>query len=312
MTAPTDHLHAVSRDYPGAWAQYDVFLRSRAELGGWPDWCYCPLAAAYAIASEGGNLSLDRATDVARIAALAAWRPTQGIYRFDPTLLKHLLDTPITGDLPSEHLYRLPEWCVYVELPVSDMRGFFAHLEYDANDGRSELRILIDTTLGRLLPVPIHLGGTLERGVSEAFAEAGANGLVYLPPEMHGHVTRLIAPMISVLLYLCAPDADMRPTRGRGPVKPKLVRGKQGPRMPAAKSLEVWETGFNLGAQLRDAEASEGASGRSVRGHVRRAHWHSYWTGSGESKALTIKWLSPILVAAGPDRPTVSNAGSDG
>lgn len=301
-----DHLEAVSRDYPGVWSLYDSFLADRDGLGGWPSWCHCPLAGAYAVVSGGGNgtVSPGRAGDVGRVGALAAWRPTQGIYRFDPTLLDSLLDTPISGDIPTEVLQRLPEWCVYVELPgTGGLHGFFAHLEFDANSHRTELRLLLDTQ-DRLLPLPLHLGGSLAKAIDGMLAESAMHGLTYIPPGATQSIATLVAPLVSVLLYLCSEDAEMRPTRGRGPLRPKLKAGKNGPKMPPAQSLEVWETGFRIGAILRDAMASEGAGDGTVRAHVRRAHWHSYWRGEGRAEKI-VKWLSPILVGGAPEKPTV-------
>ncbi len=84
---------------------------------------------------------------VAAISALAPWRLTQGVYRFDPDLRAALLDTG-TEDVPSDMFYRLPEWSVYLELDgyrignvVLD--GFFAHLEFDTNARKTELRLLL-------------------------------------------------------------------------------------------------------------------------------------------------------------------------
>src|SRR3546814_11075816 len=75
-----------------------------------------PMAAGYAIASGGGDnrVALDHAHYPAIITALATWRMTQGIYRYDATLRDAVLQTPLDGELPTAHLYRLPEWCVYV------------------------------------------------------------------------------------------------------------------------------------------------------------------------------------------------------
>ena len=80
-------------------------------------------------------------SDVARLAALGAWRVTQGIYRFDPDLYLAIIETSVDGDLPHDVLYRMPEWCVYVETPGMlwlgvQLHGFFAHLESDAKSSR--------------------------------------------------------------------------------------------------------------------------------------------------------------------------------
>lgn len=310
---PTRYLEAVARDYPGVWKQYDVVLSNRQKLGGWPQWCFCPLAAAYAVVSGGGfnQVPLEQTSDVARVGALAAWRPTQGIYRFDPTLVDALWETPITGALPTEHLQRLPEWCVYVELERPSIYGFFAHLEHDINDGRTELRLLLDTSDG-LFPVPLHLGGTLEQAAAGAVVEAQAHAAIQgISAQQLARAAPLVssmaAPLVSVLLYLCSGDSETHATRGRGAIQPTMKRRKSGARMPPARKPEVWQTGFRLGAALRAATEAQ-SSGGSPRGHVRRAHWHSYWVGPKDNRRLEVRWLPPIAVNLEEEvSPTIRN-----
>ena len=82
--------------------------------------------------------------------------------------------------------------------------------------------------------------------------------------------------------------------------------------------------GYRLGAALRHAQqtaqahqdASEPAEAddsprQRPRAHIRRAHWHTYWTGDGSrsdpSKAhVRVRWLAPIPVGL-PDEliPTI-------
>ena len=100
------------------------FRSRRKELGNWPDWCFLPLAGTYAIVSKG-KTPANQAHHIGILGALAAWRVTQGIYRFDPTTF----DAP-PGERAShrvtsrpEVLFHLPEWCVYIPTP-------------DSNDGR--------------------------------------------------------------------------------------------------------------------------------------------------------------------------------
>jgi len=71
--------------------------------------------------------------------------------------------------------------------------------------------------------------------------------------------------------------------------------------------------GVRMGAALRRAKMSaprdtpeaggEGKQRSSPRAHVRRAHWHGYWTGprDGEQK-FVLKWLSPVLVGGGEEK----------
>jgi hypothetical protein len=115
---PRKILEAFSRLYPEAWRQVDDLLARRKELGDWPDWCFLPLAGAYALVSRGTSLAPgERVEHVGILGALAAWRVTQGIYRFDPTTFDALWETPVTGDIPTEVLFHLPEWCVSIPTP---------------------------------------------------------------------------------------------------------------------------------------------------------------------------------------------------
>ena len=53
---PTRHLRALEARYPLAWRQAAHFREGRGvDLPHWPDWCYLPLSAAYAIVSGGSD-----------------------------------------------------------------------------------------------------------------------------------------------------------------------------------------------------------------------------------------------------------------
>lgn len=163
--------------------------------------------------------------DFSRLATLGTWRVTKGIYRFDPDLYDALIATPLTGDLPDDLLYRLPEWCVYLETPglVFDERpllGVYAHLN-PGHDGRpSELRLLLDSDSDiKLLPVPIPFrtwllaqrherNDRLAREQNERdFPEK--RGLLESIEDSNQNDARDLTPILSLLLlYLCADEAD--------------------------------------------------------------------------------------------------------
>jgi hypothetical protein len=313
-------LRAVSRDYPGCWKAYDGFRQDRRELGDWPEWCYCPMAAAYAIASGGGpnRLGLDRIGEVARLAALAAWRPTQGIYRFDPDLRAALTDAPLKGELPCELLYRLPAWCVYLEDPLPDTPGVFAHLEWDMNQRRAELRLLFVAPDGGLLPLPLHLG-RWDLGVAmDEMARQARQHAVTLGMPAPGKVAplaTLAAPVVSLLLYLAADQADyQRP----GWPEPKRTKDKAGGKvwkLFPPKHAEIIDVGVRMGAALRRGPAppsNDPADGThaSPRPHIRAAHWHLYWTGpktGDQPQQPRVLWIPPtgVNLDQGAIAPTI-------
>lgn len=324
----TVHLHRLATRYPNAWRQFDDMRSQRGQrLPNWPDWCWCPLAGAFAVVSGGASLAamgqsmlLQVASDVGPLGALAAWRVGQGIYRFDPDLRNTVLGTDLDRAVPWEILYRLPEWCVYIETPTTQyggqpLYGFFAHLEHDDQTGRTELRLVLDLA-GRLLPIPIHCveGAGLLKGIEAAILEAKVQaakvgaGWASVSTRTGGlPCDDLVAlkGLVSLVLYLCSenPDIEGRPAKAM-PIKTR----RNGSRSFPPNAPSVWEVGLRIGAAIRAALASwdganEGGSHATPRPHLRRAHWHTYWTGktaSPQDRKMVVKWLLPILVGTNP------------
>lgn len=318
------HLAAVARRYPAAWRQVNEFRHARGQtLTDWPDWCFLPLAGAYAIVGGGRTLAPAQALEVGQLGALAAWRITKGIYQFDPTVFEAVWETPVEGEIPAEILFHLPEWCVYVPTPgksFNDARllGFFAHLEFDANDHRAELRFLLDCEVagagGVLWPVPLHLvAGGLPASLAAVAHEAVRQAMLAnfysdqlrekLESEREGAISAL-APLVSLTLYLCAQAAEIRDAGGtdRHPARPRPLRTRKGERSFAANRPATWEVSYRLGAALRRAAESERARAATgghagPRPHIRRAHWATYWTGPrSEGQKAILKWIAPVAV----------------
>ena len=323
-----DYLAQIARKYPNVWKQVDEFRSAQGNgLPKWPEWCFLPLAGAVAITSRGMHpveamkANPDSSKDIAIVGALAAWRVTQGIYRFHPELFKAVWETSLEDELPVDLFFRLPEWCVYVETPGQEfygnsLSGFFAHLEYDMNDGRHELRLLVDT--GEVLQgIPLHLSGRTIQGAIEltqqevdAVASRYYQRRVSLDIENQQLLGESIKPLVSLVLYLCSVGSDLRDQSGNAavPVKPRPIKTKKGIRIFPAERQRIWEVGSRIGAALERAYAKERNSGTeegnhaSPRPHIRRAHWHTFLTGprnKPDEQKPVVKWLPPIPVAMG-------------
>jgi hypothetical protein len=191
--------------------------------------------------------------------------------------------------------------------------GFFVHLDWDERrEGQphNELRLLIDAAISPetaldveygLVPIPLilekgNVDDALARVIASGAAEAARHGYGVHPGIADAPVVaRALAPLISLTLYLCSeiPDWDLEP-----PKNPPTVKTKQGPRTFPVPQPRVWDVGVRIGAALRSAEASASEpSGTHAgpRAHIRRAHWHTYLTGTGRSKRV-FHWLPPIPV----------------
>lgn len=252
--------------------------------------------------------------DVGRLAAIGTWRYSQGVYRFDADFMAALADTLVVGDIPCEALFRLPEWSLYIETPGQqwlgdELHGYWAHLEYDVNAGRNELRLLLDTEQ-TLIPFPIHLGPwTVTESVDRAIAESKRQLLankIDLPladsPDNIQLLADSINPLISLLLYICsdAPEIDNEREPGTAPKRPKPTKTRRGWRLFPAEKPRVWTLGRQIGQQLRTAAGDlTQQTGRGVKPHLRRGHWHGYWTGPRDGERRFIyKWLMPIAIGA--------------
>jgi len=257
------------RLYPEAWKQVDEFRARRKELGKWPEWCFLPLSLTHNIVATAKTIqSPNEGHHAAILAALAPWRVTQGIYHFDPTTFDSIWKTPVSGDIPADVLFGLPEWCLYIPTPGqfwqgAVLNGYFAHLDYDMIDRRAELRLLLDLTGpagDQLEPIAIRLGkGGVAAGVEAIMKEIARQFPVTIhTPE--GAIERLsndVSPLVSLVLFLCSQAAEIQRVGGgkHMPTRPEPQKTKKGMRIFPPDHPTRWQVGFQLGSALRRAES---------------------------------------------------------
>jgi len=317
------YLAEYGKLYPGLWKALDSFRPQRGKgLPMWRECCYVPIHGAFAYLTAGKQpdsiTPQERAyaaQNAGIVTALGTWRVTQGIYRFHPELFPPVWETPLSGQLPAELLFQLPEWCVYVETPGTPFYGFFAHIDDDMNYNRAELRLVLDS--GKLTPFVLHLDKpTLDESINAVKEHSIKMMREHALPragnpstgEITNEASPLVSPLVSALLYICSAANDMREASGslRQPKKPRPKKVKGGLKMFPPNKTIIWETGYRMGAALSRARESTGARESSPHGspapHIRRAHWHSFWTGpknEPDKRLITVKWLPPIPVGVG-------------
>lgn len=336
---PCRWLSLANTIWPKIWRDIDHYRANPASMGyshSWPKSVLVPRAAAMLTLwrhaeqhpgqwdpSEGpfstSQVNLLTANNEGTVlTALAAWRLTQGVYRFDPDLYADLIDTPISGDLPWEVFFGLPEWCVYVETPqMKAQSGFFAFLEClpePIADATFILYIVRDHN-GYLSQCPILLTkAPLLQILTDMRKADDSPGHAHGVPTQKDHeLHEQLRPMVSLLLYLCAVNAEIG-TGAKRPTRPVAVKTKEGPRIFPPDRSTTWDIGCRLGAALRHAkeqpeappeeettggDQAEIAARSSPRAHIRRAHWHTYWHGpreEPEKRSVKLRWLPPIAV----------------
>lgn len=323
MTTMTTKLkeivQKVEKQFPGAWKKAAQARNERGKsLLGWPNWCYLPMDVWVNVARDthAANVvqELHPSSLIESLAAVGAWRITKSVYRFDPDIFREIVDTPVDGNLPCEIVRRLPEWCLFIETPGfewggASIDGFFAHLHKCRCCGEEALQLLIvagDT----LVSQSVSLGGwTLLEGIERSFLKDPHYIFGLMPEEEKLRRTNasslLVAPLLSLLLYICSTNAEIGngATRPRNPSPVKISGGRE--KILPAETPRIWNVGERTGNAIRRGRQQSTFSGRHYssgegspkRPHIRRAHWHGYWTGprTGNQK-YEVKWLPPTPI----------------
>jgi hypothetical protein len=316
MLRPQLILTDFNRKYPKCWQQIDIFIADKGkDLPDWPDWCLVPIAATYAIVTAKTTNYHEMGPDMATMQALAGWRLTQGVYRFSPELYRSLCATALDEKLPIDLLYHMPEYCVYIELQEDEgPAGVFVTMEYDVNTGGHELRLLFDFDQG-LVPTPIHLipGKGVKAGLDKAREIVRNNvdqGLLPNDHQVKNLLTgandlfvssRLIQDAVNLTLYLCSEAPDIS---GQVPPAPTPKKTKKGLRHFPAKAPALLDVGYRVSKYLHQVrEAGEGRGSQGDRSapapHIRRAHWHTFWTGPRKDpgrRVPVLRWIPPTPV----------------
>ncbi|MDO9605004.1 hypothetical protein [Hydrogenophaga sp.] len=317
-------LDDFSKKYPGIWQSVDAF---RAQKGlnnfEWPDWCFMPNSTCVHII-KGYDFNLTAIQEIQNalmLSALSKWRIGQGIYRFDSILYDCLIKTELNGDIPSELLLKIPQWCLYIETPghkidAHAIKGCFVHLEYNVHSKTPEVHFVFDSDdLKQGQFSFIKLGQwSLQESISKAI-DYESHGTPELLTNQLKEVRKnrefilksqsdVLRPIISLLLYICSINAEY--TNKESPSNAPITKTKKGFRTFPSNQVKTWEIGTRIGAAIRRAlEKSENTAGdsskdgvhSSLQPHVRRAHWHGFWSGPKDGdRHLKIKWLPPIPV----------------
>lgn len=105
---------------------------------------------------------------------------------------------------------------------------------------------------------------------------------------------------INLLLYICSfePDIiDKNPNVVRHAFALDIDKSKGKFKLLQAKNTKHYMVGENIGKVLKEQERYYIPSHGKMRPHIRRAHWHGYWTGSKDERSYTLKWLPPMAIA---------------
>lgn len=240
---------------------------------------------------------------------IATWRYTKTLYNFNAEIQEQLLKSEFKGDLPVELLERLPEYCVCIklaqpiELPMLDYQKGIDHIFVSLNKMGDNKKSLIVTTYSSNNctwgNVWLELNKEIKMYHNEDLLEHIVGKFDKKDIERTSkNYERTIRQVLPYILYIISdkPDIQGINKEEHKAVNVQEVHKKGEVRLFPANKVTEWNVGNNIAEKIKQY-CSSASNGGTVRPHIRRGHWHTYWTGSRSGKQEpVIHWLFPMLV----------------
>jgi len=220
------------------------------------------------------------------------WMEFQSVFRFEPDFAEMLMKTPI-DNMNKEVLKRLPEQSTFIsadfEMAGKKAIGFFVS-RVDYSDEIQTLNVLI-----------VH-ENLLETGFTLPLDGDNISDMIdsLLDNEEAKKSREDFLKIMNLVLYLCSKNMEVA---GEYELKSKTHR-RLVARNKKVKTM-VKTVGYRVGSEITPSPArylakmSTGTPKQTKVVHVRRAHWHSFWTGPMKgTRELIVKWVAPAIIGA--------------
>lgn len=221
-----------------------------------PDWCVMPTMHPFFMLGEryGRDFCFAHMNEVMTIGTMYTWRLTKGVYRFAPEIYEALTTQPLSGSIPCECLFHLPEWAVYIETPGlqfehKELDGFIAHLDYNLFSLDIDLQFALfakGINQPRMIALPLK-SGTLDEAMERVTEIDNAfipgSGPKYVgTKEEYRHT---FSVMLQLLLYLCSEEPDI-PF-----IEHPKARMRSSGSIPLPPGPRVWDVGVRISSAIR-------------------------------------------------------------
>lgn len=262
------------------------------------------------------------------------WRNTACVYKINEDVAPQALASLIPDDTPSDIYTKIPEWCVYMEIPKSHniemsvvtrldennkdtfknnelkVLGFWAMHDRVQHEGKDRLCLDIffhvdqskDTNYRDIVVTPTRLLLSNDLTVAESF-EISYNMKFDAAEESP------VRTALSMLLWLCVEEPDVTNVHGvkmsrEDLKKPRYARNKQTGSFVPPMQATYLEIAQRMGGEIKswnqeivESEKS-GQTAKRKAPHIRRGHWHGMWVGSGDNKEFKLRWQKPLFINA--------------
>lgn len=263
----------------------------------------------------------------------ADWYKYKKIYRLHPTFVDYLQDTD-SGIISTALYKRLPYKSFYISFPDRPIKETFDELK-DQNDVLKGIFIRVfiidDSTISlgvcaikadkdETRPseyAPLDSITTITDGQKLEdvwdYKQLSQEELKGFNIDELDKATAYWTPIYRIALntcqYLCASNAEIKDIKVKKKDRPLIKGTSKGPKLV---NIQMSEVGFRIGERFEamysvsdpQTRRESRKGGWKVRPHVRRAHWHHYWTGKGRTD-ICVKWIEPVFVMGNGDSDVV-------
>lgn len=241
------------------------------------------------------------------ILAIAKWYYCgRQMYKFDEELSK-LLSTQNKSDVTVsiETLKHLPCDNFFVERQFNNSAGFFVSVD-------EEVVTIVDiypTGISSII-CPIADQTTIRDLFESAIRTNSDEAKKYLSGDSEKDqqsidaTVDVICERFQYIVYLSAINAEIEPIT-KGAIVKRTSNTNDNPKPTTQSKTQISNVGYRIGASLKpkqtnvtyvDKNKLSEHHGTPKAPHIRRSHFHSFWTGSGENKTLVVKWIGAVFV----------------
>lgn len=244
------------------------------------------------------------------------WKRTKVVYDFSEKFLQQLAqteDAPVYVDV----LKRLPFRDFIMPLPAgSAYDAVFVHVDFENSDTLfaistfSKTNGTMNANFGNnILWIPDGKS-IMEQFRCNVERIAQENGVgedrIY---EINAYYEKVLRIVVAASYYLASKNAEIKEVKIAKKDRPIVMTGEK---KPKKVNIKMFDVGYRIGKRFEEQiagdrgkdtiQAGDAIPDRAaMRPHVRRAHWHHYWTGEGRT-VREVRWIEPVFVMADTDK----------
>lgn len=243
------------------------------------------------------------------------------VYRFDPTLAEMLSSQSKDLPIDTSILEQLPCDTFFVMRERDGNMGFFVDIVNNADKCQylvSFTELLPDDNVDAIM-LPLDKGISIAEAFARTVVESEYKQYRHKYTDVIDSASKIAAEKMQYLLYLAAANAEIKPATKGAVIKrseaEKAEKEEKQPKESPPSNSKVSNVGYHIGSMIRMSQSDEETvnnkvtyvGGGSKQGapkapHIRRSHFHSFWTGSGDNKKIIVKWVHTVFVNGSKDK----------